>query len=39
LGILRNVVEDSVTLTQEGKQYRIPFSMIEKSNYEHDWSA
>jgi ribosome maturation factor RimP len=39
LGILGKVVEDSVTLTQEGKQYLIPFSMIEKSNYEHDWSA
>ncbi len=39
LGILGKVVEDSVTLTQEGKQYRIPFFMIEKSNYEHDWSA
>jgi ribosome maturation factor RimP len=39
LGILGKVVEDSVTLTQDGKQYRIPLSMIEKSNYEHDWSA
>jgi len=39
LGILGKVVEDSVTLTQEGKQYLIPFSIIEKSNYEHDWSA
>jgi len=39
LGILGKVVEESVTLIQEGKQYRIPFSMIEKSNYEHDWSA
>ena len=39
LGILGKVVEDSVTLTQEGKRYQIPFSMIEKSNYEHDWSA
>ena len=39
LGILGKVVEESVTLIHEGKQYRIPFSMIEKSNYEHDWSA
>ena len=39
LGILGQVVEDSVILTQEGKRYRIPFSMIEKSNYDHDWSA
>jgi ribosome maturation factor RimP len=39
LGVLGQVVEDSVILTQEGKRYRIPFSMIEKSNYDHDWSA
>jgi ribosome maturation factor RimP len=39
LGILGQVVGDSVILTQEGKRYQIPLSMIEKSNYEHDWSA
>jgi ribosome maturation factor RimP len=39
LGVLDEVVGNSVRLTQEGKQYWIPFSMIEKSNYEHDWSA
>lgn len=39
LGILKEVAEDGVVLTQEGKGYRIPFSVIEKSNYEHDWSA
>lgn len=39
LGILGQVLGDSVILTQEGKQYQIPFSMIDKSNYEHDWSA
>jgi ribosome maturation factor RimP len=39
LGILAQVAGDSVILTQEGKQYQIPFSMIDKSNYEHDWSA
>ena len=39
LGILGQVADDSVILTQEGKRYQIPFSMIEKSNYEHDWSA
>ena len=39
LGILGQVVEDTVILTQEGKRYQIPISMIEKSNYEHDWSA
>jgi ribosome maturation factor RimP len=39
VGILDQVLGDSVILTQEGKQYQIPFSMIDKSNYEHDWSA
>lgn len=39
LGILGQVAADSVILNQEGKRYQIPFSMIEKSNYEHDWSA
>jgi ribosome maturation factor RimP len=39
LGVLDEVGDNSVRLTQEGKQYWIPFSMIEKSNYEHDWSA
>jgi ribosome maturation factor RimP len=39
VGILDEVAGNSVRLTQEGKQYWIPFSMIEKSNYEHDWSA
>jgi len=39
LGTLDQVAGNSVCLAQEGKQYRIPFSMIEKSNYEHDWSG
>jgi ribosome maturation factor RimP len=39
LGILGKVVEDRIVLTQEGTEYQIPFSVIEKSNYEHDWSA
>jgi ribosome maturation factor RimP len=39
LGILQEVLEDRIRLIQEGKEYRIPFSLIEKSNYEHDWSA
>jgi len=39
LGILGEVVNDGVILAQEGKHYRISFSVIEKSNYEHDWSA
>ena len=39
LGILAEVGVDKITLQQEGVCYQIPFSIIEKSNYEHDWSA
>jgi ribosome maturation factor RimP len=39
LGILQAVGGEQITLTQEGAEYQIPFSAIEKSNYEHDWSA
>jgi ribosome maturation factor RimP len=39
LGVLQEVLEDRIRLTQDGTPYEIPFSMIEKSNYEHDWSA
>jgi len=39
LGTLQEVLENQITLKQEGAQYQIPFVVIEKSNYEHDWSA
>ena len=39
LGMLEDVGTDKITLKQEGVQVEIPFSVIEKSNYEHDWSA
>ena len=39
LGILSDVAGDKIVLAQDGKDYNIPFSIIEKSNYEHDWSA
>jgi ribosome maturation factor RimP len=39
LGILDKVIEGRLVLTQEGTEYQIPLSMIEKSNYEHDWST
>ena len=37
--ILQAVAGEGVTVTQEGTRYDIPFAAIEKSNYEHDWSA
>lgn len=39
LGVLQEVAEGKVTVAQEGTRYDIPFAAIEKSNYEHDWSA
>ena len=39
LGILKEVTGEKIRIEVEGKQYDIPFSTIEKSNYEHDWSA
>jgi ribosome maturation factor RimP len=39
LGILSEVSGDTIRIEVEGKPYEIPFCTIEKSNYEHDWSA
>ncbi len=39
LGTLEGVFADQITLNQDGARYSIPFSLIEKSNYEHDWST
>lgn len=39
VGTLQEVLDDQITLKQDGAQYQIPFRVIEKSNYEHDWSA
>lgn len=39
LGQLLEVSADKIFLNQDGQRYEIPFALIEKSNYEHDWSA
>ena len=39
LGVLQAVAGESVTVAQGEARYDIPFAAIEKSNYEHDWSA
>lgn len=39
LGLLKEVEKDRIVLLQEGSEFNIPFSSIEKANYEHDWSA
>ena len=39
LGVLQAVAGDVVTVAQGEARYDIPFAAIERSNYEHDWSA
>ena len=39
LGPLLDVMSDGIALSQDGTRIEIPFAVIEKSNYEHDWSA
>jgi ribosome maturation factor RimP len=39
LGRLLEVSTDKIAVNQDGTRCEIPFSLIEKSNYEHDWSA
>ena len=39
LGPLLDVSTDRITVNQDGTRLEIPFAVIEKSNYEHDWSA
>lgn len=39
LGPLLEVSPDKIVLNQDGARIEIPFALIEKSNYEHDWSA
>jgi ribosome maturation factor RimP len=39
LGILNQAAGDKIVVVQDGKEFTIPFNLIEKSNYEHDWSA
>ena len=39
VGQLLQVWPERIALNQDGRKCEIPFSLIEKSNYEHDWSA
>jgi len=39
LGLLKEVGEGAIVLVQEKDEFHIPFSLIEKANYEHDWGA
>jgi ribosome maturation factor RimP len=39
LGRLLEVLPAAIAIDQDGMRWEIPFALIEKSNYEHDWSA
>ena len=39
LGELLEVSAQTIAVNQDGARWEISFSQIEKSNYEHDWSA
>ena len=39
LGQLLEVSPEKISLDQDGQPCEIPFTLIERSNYEHDWSA
>jgi ribosome maturation factor RimP len=39
LGMLLDVMNDKIAVNQDGARVEIPFAVIEKSNYEHDWRA
>lgn len=39
LGPLLDVTDEKIVVNQDGKALEIPFTVIEKANYEHDWGA
>ena len=39
LGLLKEVKDGGIVLSQDGAEFHIPLTAIERANYEHDWSA
>jgi ribosome maturation factor RimP len=39
LGILKQAGEEEIVVSEEGREFHIALTLIEKANYEHDWSA
>ena len=39
LGLLKKVGESEIAVLQDGTEFRIPLALVERANYEHDWSA
>ena len=39
LGPLLDADDERIAIDQDGTRFDIPIAMIDRSNYEHDWSA
>jgi ribosome maturation factor RimP len=39
LGLLKEATGAGIVISQDGREVSIPFSLIERANYEHDWSV
>ena len=39
LGLLKEVRQDGIAVLQDGVEFHIKLSLIERANYEHDWGA
>jgi ribosome maturation factor RimP len=37
LGVLKEVTQDEIVVAQDGREFHIALSLIEKANYEHEW--
>ena len=39
LGVLYDATDKGVTVSQDGREVFIPFQLISRANYSHDWNA
>lgn len=39
LGLLKEAGENRIVLLESSNEFHIPLSLIERANYEHDWST
>ena len=39
LGVLSDTTDEGVTVSQDGREVFIPFQLISRANYSHDWAA
>ena len=39
LGVLHDTTNEGVTVSQDGHEVFIPFQLISRANYSHDWAG